>query len=206
MDRRTFVVGAACLAIGTTPWAMARAQASAVRLLLVRERGYANKCLPCVAGRLYGVPSGIDLTRAEQTLSLLTTIADTVELSYEPNSRRPSSIPEATYRARVRADATKKWMWTGGEIGSGSVRPDRAWRLELQSVPHRSAIQFHFGRDAAWSRGCVILGRQMTACSARSSCSFPDSHESAVRALRDFVEVNAVVSNTPIFVRFVAAQ
>lgn len=183
----------------------AHAQGVAVRLLMVRERGYDNKCLPCVAGRLYGVPGNIDLASAEQSIGLLTVIADTVELSYEPDSGRPSSIPEAIYNATVRTDSSKKWMWTGGEVGRGSIRQERAWRIELQNVPRRTAIQFHYGRDANWSRGCIILGHRPLACPTRGPCSFPDSPELAVRALRSYVEANSVASNTPILVRFAAA-
>ncbi|ALL68336.1 hypothetical protein K788_00003210 [Paraburkholderia caribensis MBA4] len=48
------------------------------------------------------MPGNIDLRIAEQALGLLTFIADTVELSYEPDSGRPSSIPEATYHQKLR--------------------------------------------------------------------------------------------------------
>lgn len=205
MDRRTFFTWVTSLAILPIPGMPALAQGGPVKLLMVRERGYDNKCLPCVAGRLYGVPGSIDLASAEQALGLLTFIADTVELSYEPDSGRPTSIPEATYNASVRADGTKKWMWTGGEVGSGSIRQDRAWRIELQNVPHRTAIQFHYGRDASWSRGCIILGHRTAACPARGPCSFPDSPEPAVRALSSYVEATSRASNTPILVRFAVA-
>lgn len=205
MDRRTLLAGATGLAVMPMPWVVVRAQGSPVKLLMVRERGYNNKCLPCIAGRLYGVPNNIDLASAEHALGLLTFIADTVELSFEPDSGRPSSIAESTYTAMIRTDGTKKWMWGGGAVGSGAVLPDRAWRLELQNVPQRTAIQFHFGRDASWSRGCIILGHRAAACPARGPCSFPDSPEPAVRALRAYVEANAIASNTPIRVRFAAA-
>ena len=187
------------------PWLSARAQGGPVRLLLVREHGYENKCLPCVPGRLYGVLGSIDLASAEHDLGLLTFIADTVELSYEPDSDHPSSIPEGTYNATVRADGTKKWMWTGGKVGSGSIQQNRAWRIELKDVPHRAAIQFHYGRDASWSRGCIILGHQAPTCPTRGPCSFSDSPEPAVLALRNYVEANSIASNTPIIVRFAAA-
>lgn len=182
-----------------------RAQSRPVHLLVVRERGYETKCVPCVAGRLFGVPSGIDLASAELVLGLLTFIADTIELSYEPESGRPSSIPEATYNARIRNDATKRWMWSGGKVADGSILLDRSWRLELMDVPRRTAIQFHFGRDVNWSLGCIILGHRPSACPARGPCTFPNSPEAAVRALRNYVESNAISSDTSIRVRFASA-
>lgn len=205
MDRRTFITGALGLATIPAPWMVARAQGGPVKLLLVREHGYDTKCLPCVAGKLYGVPSNINLDTAEQATGLLTFITDTVELSYEPDSGRPSSIPEATYSASVRTDATKRWMWSGQELNAGTVLQDRAWRLELANVPHRTAIQFHYGRDASWSRGCIILGHKTPSCPARGPCSFPDSPEPSVKSLRNYVESNAMASNTPIRVRVVGA-
>ncbi|MFM0125983.1 MULTISPECIES: DUF5675 family protein [Paraburkholderia] len=204
MDRRSFLACATSVAIFSDFWSLAMAQGP-IKLLVVRERGYENKCVPCVAGRLFGVPSAVDLSSAEQNLGMLSLITDTVELSYEPKTDRPSSIPEATYSAIVRADGSKKWMWTGGAVGNGAIRPDRAWRIELQNVPHRTAIQFHYGRDVNWSRGCVILGQRTATCPARGPCSFPDSPEPAVRALRDYVKSNSIASNTPILVRFCAA-
>ncbi|MDN7909076.1 DUF5675 family protein [Burkholderia cepacia] len=205
MKRRKFVSWATGSALLPMPWRPSRAQGGSVRLLMVREQGYQNKCLPCVAGKLYGVPGGIDLASAEHALGLLTLIADTVELSYEPDSAHPSSIPEGTYNATVRADGTKKWMWTGGQVGMGLIRQSRAWRIELKEVPHRTAIQFHYGLDASWSRGCIILGHQAPACPKKGPCSFSDSPERAVLALRKYVETNSIASNTPIVVRFAAA-
>ncbi|MDR6384006.1 DUF5675 family protein [Paraburkholderia caribensis] len=205
MNRRNFINLITALTLMPMPRSAVRAHDRPVGLLLVRERGYNDKCLPCVEGRLYGVPLNIDLSSAEKVLPLLAFISDTVELSYEADSDRPSSIPEATYNAVVRTDGSKKWMWTGGEVGSGSILPDRAWRIELQNVPHRTAIQFHYGRDATWSRGCIIIGHRTAVCPVRGPCSFPDSPEPAVRALRGYVEANSRASNTPILVRLAAA-
>ncbi|MFM0420044.1 DUF5675 family protein [Paraburkholderia aromaticivorans] len=205
MDRRVFLFWATGLAMAPIPWLSARAQGGPVRLLLVREHGYENKCLPCVLGRLYGAPGSIDLASAEHDLELPTFIADTVELSYEPDSNHPSSIPEGTCNATVRADGTKKWMWSGGKVGSGSIQQNRAWSIELENVPHRTAMRFHYGENASWSRGCIILGHQASACPTRGPGSFSDSPEPAVLAMRNYVEANSIASNTAIVVRFTAA-
>ena len=205
MNRRSFLIGAVGLTFNPGVSSTAWAQDTAVKLLLMRERGYQVKCLRCVAGKLFGVSANIDLATAEQAVGLLSFITDTVELSYEPDSGRPSSIPEGDYTATVRTDATKKWMWSEGELGKGTVLDDRAWRLELANVSRRSNIQFHFGRDANWSQGCIIIGQKPAACPARGSCSFPNSPEPAVRTLRSYVERNAIASNTPIRVRIASA-
>lgn len=205
ISRRDLIKTGGLVAAGAFMPDIAFAQDNKVKLLLVRETGYQNKCVPCIPGKLYGVPAAIDLATAEQILGLLTPIVDTVELSYEPDSTTPSSIPEATYGAFVRTDGTKKWMWTGNAIGSGTVDLDKAWRLELTGTGHQSNIQFHYGRDAGWSRGCVIIGHKLAQCPAKGPCVFPDSPVSAVRALRNYVELTGTSSATPIQVRIASA-
>ncbi len=70
------------------------------------------------------------------------------------------------------------------------------WRLELDNVPGgRSAIQFHFGRDAAWSKGCIIVGANNRLVCGRDECAFSDSPRDGIRVLRDFVTSRMIVSN-----------
>ncbi len=179
----------------------ARAQGLAVRLLLVRNGEYVNRCVECIPGNLYGVPDGIDLGSAEGLTAVLTPICDTIELSYEENVKNASSVPARTYDAAVVTKATKRWMWTGGGVDQGNVILDRAWRLELKDVPdHRSAIQFHYGKDVGWSRGCIIIGTS-PANTCHDDCVHTDLPAAAVQALRQYVESNMMASNTPIQIR-----
>jgi hypothetical protein len=178
-----------------------RAQGLAVRLLLLRNGDYVNRCVECIPGKLYGVPDGIDLDSAEGVTALLTPICDTIELSYEENRENASSVPARTYEAFVVTKATKRWMWTGGNIDAGNVILDRAWRLELKDVPnHRTAIQFHYGKDVGWSRGCIIVGTS-PANTCHDDCVHTDSPAAAVQALREYVESKMIASNTPIQIR-----
>jgi hypothetical protein len=202
LSRRLFtcsIIGiAGAMACSRSIWA----QASSVRLILIRQADYKDKCLSCIPGKIYGVPPAIDFAVAETVPSLLEFICDTVELSYEDNVPKKSSIPEGLYTAKVRQDGTKKWMWSEGEIGKGSILPDRSWRLELAGVPNkRTNIQFHYGKDVGWSAGCIIIGQKLAQCSATDQCNFPDSPEAAVSALRSYVVTNSLSTATPIQIR-----
>lgn len=205
MTTRRELIGWGSLAVASAFVSkIALAQSGSVKLLLVRQTGYQNACVPCIPGKIYGVPATVDLAAAEQVIGLLTPIADSIELSYEEGGSVPSSIPEGTYAAGIRTDGTKRWMWSGGAIGTGTVDVDRAWRLELRGVPRRSNIQFHFGKDASWSAGCIIVGHRMAQCPSKGPCRFPDSPVSAVRALRNYVQATAISSATPIQIRVVS--
>lgn len=200
MKRRDFQLGVVALA-SSLGWPRAYAEDGLVKLIVIRRRGYANSCTRCIPGKLYGVPVALDLNSAESVTPLLYELSDTIELGYEDNATGRSSIPTQTYDASVRTDGTKPWMWSGGAVGSGSIRLDRAWRLELQNVPgNRSAIQFHYGRDVSWSEGCVILGTSPPTCRV-DECRHQDSSESAVRRIRDYVTQNGLSSRTRIQVR-----
>lgn len=175
------------------------ARAEEVHLLLVRDADYAGRCTRCIPGRLYGIPAGVDPDGAQWQAWALEPIADTLELGYEDNAPHRSSIPTGTYAAFVRTEATKKWM----RDSDGKVLVDRAWRLELKDVPGgRTFIQFHYGKDAGWSEGCIILGKNASSV-CQDECVFSDSPESAVAALRRYVMSRAKSSADPITVRIV---
>jgi hypothetical protein len=204
-SRREFAVG---LLAGMAWSAMSRSslgQNSEARLLVIRNIDYLNRCTRCIPGTLYGVPLGIDLATAELLPALLTRITDVIEPSYEDNMPGLSSIPVGTYPATVRADGTKKWMWTGGAVNQGDLILDRAWRLQLSGVPdNRSAIQFHYGKDASWSAGCIIVGQQ-PANQCVDECKFADSPAAGVRAMREYVEGALLSSDGQITIRIADA-
>ena len=162
---RRLVLGST-LALGLVAGASAQGVVRA-RLKLERRAGWQNNCVKCIPGMLYGVDSPARVK-----------LCDTVELSFEDNSSGRSSIPAGTYTAFERTDRTKPWM------------KDEAteWRLELEKVPGgRSAIQFHYGKDAGWSEGCIIVGRQNELICPSNACKFSDSPRDGVIALRDYV-------------------
>jgi hypothetical protein len=201
LNRRTVL--AAGLSMLCSP-SLAQPAPPPVKYLLVRKAGLSNQCVRCIPGRLFGVPAGLDLATVQPNNPLLRLLADTIELSYEDNQQNVSSIPLRTYDARVRRDGTKKWMWSGNAIGSGTLDLDRAWRVELENVPHRTAIQFHFGQDVGWSNGCVMIGSQ-PANQCTDACRFANSPATGTRAMRAFFEATAVDANNPILVRLMEA-
>lgn len=168
-------------------------QSSDVQLLVVRKGTTPRYCRErsYIRGVLYGVPLGIELENAHPRLAL-ERISETEELPYEGNLAEVSSVPEGQYSGAIRRDATRSWMTT----------IDRTWRIELQNVPGRSAIQFHYGRDFRWSSGCVILvGDAPDPISCNPGI---DSSEAAVAKLRRYVESNTIRSNPVITVRIVS--
>ncbi len=184
------------LLLATACW---DASAADAKLLLVRNAKSDLTCREVVFhGRLFEVPSQTNLESVGSTLGLklLTRVQ---ELPYENNAPSASSIPVGTYVAKVRTDQTKGWM---------KGKPERAWRLELD-VPRindvkRTAIQFHYGKDKSWSRGCVILTggtpSSPLVCRAEDGA---DSPEAAVAAVRAFVERTLVKSDDRIEIRIV---
>jgi hypothetical protein len=52
------------------------------------------------------------------------------------------------YTLRTFARRTKAWI----------TNENRFWKIELEGLQPRTAIQFHFGKDETWSQGCFILG------------------------------------------------
>ncbi len=66
---------------------------------------------------------------------------------------------------------------------------DRAWRLELGGTAPKGNIQFHYGKDASWSTGCIVIGNKLAQCPAKGPCVLPDSQIfSALRGLLNYVE------------------
>jgi hypothetical protein len=152
LRRRDFIVSAtAALSFAAAPAVNAQALVRA-RLLVVRKPGFslANDCVaPCIRGKIYDVSSLGNYQLEDISLVLLgAPICDTVERPWRDNRPDVSSIPVGKYSAKVRDVATKSWM--------DSL--DKRWRIELEGVPHRSHIQFHYGNDVGWSEGCFIVG------------------------------------------------
>jgi hypothetical protein len=169
-----------------------------VNYVIVRSTDYVNRCVDCIPGKLYGASPQANLKGDGWRLLPHTLLADTIELSFEENAPGASSIPTGFYVAKVRQDATKDWMWTGGKVNKGQTIADRVWRIELQGVPHgRTNIQFHYGRDASWSNGCIIVGRQPEN-QCVNQCKHNDSPIEGVRAMRKHFESNAISIQNPI--------
>jgi hypothetical protein len=202
LSRREMMCGGLAAPLLTV---QSRASTAPVQYLLVRRGGLSNQCIRCIPGKLYGVPSTLDLATVSPNHPLLQLVADTIELGYEDNNQDVSSIPLGTYPAFVRQDAAKKWMWSTGELGKGTVILDRAWRIELQKTGPRSFIQFHYGQDVSWSNGCVMIGKQSNN-QCRDDCKFTDSPAIGTRSMRGFFEANAVNVNHPIRVRLIEGQ
>jgi hypothetical protein len=110
-----------------------------------------NQCVaPCIRGSVYNF-SDQDAPLDQTILPLLAgrkPICDVIERPWKDNRPNVSSVPKGIYTAHVRSDRTKAWMTT----------ENRAWRIELEGLQPRTAIQFHFGQDETWSQGCFILG------------------------------------------------
>ncbi len=184
------------LLLATACWS---ASASDVQLLLVRNAKSDTSCDDAVFhGRLFTVPMGTSLEAVGSTLGL-TLLTRVQELPYEDNAQGASAIPAGTYTAKVRTDETKNWM---------KGKPHRAWRLELdmahRSGVERSAIQFHYGEDQSWSKGCVILTGSAPSrplvCMEEDAADSPDE---AVAAVRIYVEKTLVKSDDRVVVRIV---
>jgi hypothetical protein len=164
-------------------WATARAGNTAdvrAHIKVVRKPGWDKQCLACIPGELFGTSEAVSIK-----------LCDTIELSYENNGQR-SSVPGGIYLAHVRTDKTKNWM---DDL--------TAWRLELEHVPdHRTNIQFHYGKDAKWSTGCILLGLQGAPMCA-GDCKFSDSPRIAVQQVKDYVPARLLKSDDRVLVEIV---
>lgn len=168
--------------------------AADAQLLLVRNAESNTTCdTPVFHGKLYSVPESQRLDDVATALGL-DMLTQTQELPFEDNASDRSSIPTGTYTARIRTEQTKTWM---------QGKPNRAWRLELNEVKHRSAIQFHFGKDKSWSNGCIILTGNSNSDGLICRSEDPDSPEGAVIAVRNYVEKQLNKSSDKILIRIV---
>jgi len=156
-----------------------------VRLLVVRRMGLSptNQCVaPCIRGSIYDVS---DMTRKidDTLLPRLKTrkaVCEVIERPWKDNKSNVSAIPKGVYNASIRTDKTKPWM----------SNQNRLWRLELGGTNPRSAIQFHYGQDVAWSEGCFIVGSLLQAgdgAGVTARYCAVDNGEAAVAALRAVV-------------------
>ena len=150
LGRRSFLGAASIGCLSLTCHAQALLP---VKLMVVRRTGLSptNQCVaPCIRGSIYDV-SDQDWTLDTTILPLLkarTPICDVIERPWVDNQANISSIPRGIYPAAIRTDVAKPWM----------TNENRWWRLELSGPGKRSAIQFHYGSDVAWSKGCFIVG------------------------------------------------
>ena len=173
MNRREFVITAlALISVGTIP-AIAQADVRS-KLRLKRKGNWDKTCVNCIPGELFGLDNGVQEK-----------LCDTFELSFEENHVNKSAIPPGVYPAFLRTDRSKTWM-------NSKVR---AWRLELENVDNRRAIQFHYGKDVSWSKGCIIVGQNIDNVCAADQCAFSDSPTSGMQRLIDYVEPKLLASN-----------
>ena len=148
------------------------------QLLLVRNAQENLRCDVAVfPGKLYKVPSTQELENVFSSIGL-EFLSNTQELPFEDNRANYSSIPEGVYEGFIRTDESKTWM-------QGNL--NRSWRIQLRDVPNRSAIQFHYGKDKSWSKGCIILTGKPD---KGLMCKKNNSAEKAVESVRNYVESN----------------
>ncbi|OQW75682.1 MAG: hypothetical protein BVN35_08550 [Proteobacteria bacterium ST_bin11] len=168
--------------------------ASDAQLLLVRDANPNKTCdVPVFNGKLYSVPNNQSLDDVSSVVGL-NMLTRTQELPFEDNASGRSSIPTGTYSANIREDQTKSWM---------QGKPDRAWRLELINTNPRSAIQFHYGKDKSWSKGCVILTGNTDNVGLICRAGDPDTPDGAVTAVRNYVNGKVNSSSDSIRIRIV---
>ena len=186
LDRRNFLKSIAATSISTAIPDICQAQALIpVRLLVVRKPGFSltNECVaPCIRSKIYDVSAAGDLQLDGVIVSLLgAAVCDALERPWKSNQPSVSSVPKGICQASIRNDMTKPWMDT----------ENKKWRLELSDVPHRSNIQFHYGKDIGWSEGCFIVGDLLQpdgSVGMESSYCQVDNGEAAVARLRSIVE------------------
>lgn len=161
------------------------------QLLLVREAQINLSCdVAMFPGKLYKVPSVFKLEDIGSSIGL-ELLTNTQELPFEDNISNASSIPEGVYEGFIRSDESKTWM-------KGNI--NRTWRIQLNGVPNRSAIQFHYGKDKSWSKGCIILTGEM---SNTLMCEAKNSSEKAVENVRKYVESEMNSSDDVIRVKII---
>jgi hypothetical protein len=183
ISRRKLVVSASTVVL---PLPAVSQQLIPIRLFVVRRIGLSptNQCVaPCIRGSIYDI-SDLQVNPDDSLMPLLKArkpICDVIERPWNDNKPKLSSIPKGVYAASVRTDKTKTWM----------TNENRWWRIELAGANlQRSAIQFHYGQDVSWSKGCFIVGTVLQkgddAGVTKRYCSV-ENGEIAVAALRAVV-------------------
>lgn len=164
------------------------------KLLLVRDAKNNRQCeVSVMHGKLYAVPNNRDLASVNTSLGLQL-LTQVEELPFEGNAPYVSAIPDGTYKATIRIDASKPWM---------KGRPLRSWRLELRGTNPRTHIQFHYGKDKSWSQGCIILtgdGINKPFCRSNGAENSP---EDAVAKVKSYVESKVKNSADKIMIKFI---
>jgi len=190
--RRGFLAAAAAALAAPE---IARGQALLpVRLLVLRRpavMGSDNCNAPCIRGSIYDVSSEGLYSPDTWSIPLgQAPICDVIERPWANNAPNVSAIPAGTYAAHIREDATKAWM----------TNLNRRWRLQLDRVEGRSAIQFHYGKDEGWSQGCFIVGDHLVDAPALNDLSGPyckvTNGEAAIERLRAAVLSPSVDNQT----------
>lgn len=181
--RRKFLIASIA---GAVPALVPAQQLLPVRLMVVRRMGLTptNQCVaPCIRGSIYDVSdtSGVLDDTLLPVLKTRKPVCDVIERPWKDNKPYVSAIPKGTYAAYVRNDKKKPWM----------INENRQWRLELIGTePKRSAIQFHYGLDVAWSEGCFIVGSLLQSgdeAGVTARYCAVENGEAAVAALRAVV-------------------
>jgi hypothetical protein len=194
IGRREVLSGGLASIVGAlVPYTACAQRLLPIRLIVLRQpAALSNHCVaPCIRGLVYDIShlTRFDLHNlALPAVKALPPICGVIERPYHDNRASESSIPRGIYTARIRDDATKRWMTT----------LDRRWRLELDGVPGgRSAIRFHYGQDVDWSKGCFIVGSIVGSDGSltREAYCGVDSSEASISKLRRVVTGAAMNSN-----------
>jgi hypothetical protein len=82
---------------------------------------------------------------------------DTLEPPEQGNQENVSSIPAGTYSGHTRYDHLD------------------GWRIQLDNVPKRSAIQIHIGNFPRQTKGCILVGTLGRFQGAQGNCTLQDS-------------------------------
>ena len=189
--RRILTLGAAAV---FAPFVATSQALPPIRLLVLRRPavlGSDNCNAPCIRGSIYDVSFEGLFAPDDWSIPLgLAPICDVIERPWASNAPNVSAIPAGTYTARIREDATKAWM----------TNLNRRWRLQLDRVEGRSAIQFHYGNDERWSQGCFIVGDHLVDTPALNDLSGPycdlRNGEAAIERLRGVVTSPSVDNQT----------
>ncbi len=76
-----------------------------------------------------------------------------LELPWKDNLSNISCVPKGTYKGILRYDKKD------------------GWRIQLENVPHRTAVQIHMGNYTKDTQGCVLVGSSANVgdCSVQGS-------------------------------------
>lgn len=152
------VVATALLLIQVTG---ANAPLQPFRLRIVRDTSLADTLgyNQCIQGKVYTVLSFSDPLRPPDS----SWIADTIELPYQLNASKVSSIPAGKYLGTVVTKPTDQGV-------------DLGWRILLKDTGARTGIEIHPGpkdgfTNSKHTEGCILVGKRV----AQNPCWLSDS-------------------------------